>query len=167
MRRLILLRHAKSAWDDPELPDHDRILNKRGRRSCAVIGPWLCEKGYLPDQVLCSTAARTIETWGLVSRSLPKPPAAMTLRDLYLASPDTMIGVLRDATGHCVALVGHNPGIGQMAEAVVAAPPRHPAFSYYPTMATLIVDFPIDDWAGLMPGTGQVVDFTVPRDLGI
>ena len=66
-RRLILTRHAKSDWDDPMLDDHDRPLNKRGQRSAAELGEWLHSRGYEPDEVLCSTALRTRETWAPVA----------------------------------------------------------------------------------------------------
>lgn len=165
MRRLILMRHAKSDWDDPALPDHDRVLNKRGRRACAAIGPWLRDKGYVPNETLCSTAARTVETWNLLADELPDPPAARLKRELYLADPDTILEVLHGASGHCVALLGHNPGIGQLAGWLPTADPAHEQFARFPTLSTLIVDFDIEDWAALTPGTGAVVDFIVPRDL--
>lgn len=165
MPRLILLRHAKSDWDDPSLPDHDRVLNKRGRRACAAVGPWLAERGYQPDQVLCSTAARTVETWGLLSRSLPKAPAALMTRDLYLADPGTMLEILQGASGQCVAMVGHNPGVGELAAHLVTSAPVHADFVRFPTLSTLIVDFDGEGWAGVGHGDGRVVDFLVPRDL--
>ena len=62
-RRLILTRHAKSAWDDPRLEDFDRPLNRRGLRAALELGEWLHSRGYEPDQVLCSSAQRTRETW--------------------------------------------------------------------------------------------------------
>ncbi|HXT88463.1 MAG TPA: histidine phosphatase family protein, partial [Trebonia sp.] len=73
-RRLLLLRHAKSDW--PDVADHERPLAKRGRRDAPVVGRWLRTSGYLPDAVICSTAARARQTWELVSAELPSaaPP---------------------------------------------------------------------------------------------
>ena len=62
-RTLILTRHAKSSWDAPVASDHDRPLNKRGRKSAPAIGTWLKQNGWLPDEVISSTSARTRETW--------------------------------------------------------------------------------------------------------
>jgi len=164
-RRLILLRHAKSSWSAADLDDHDRALNDRGRRSCAAIGGWLKAGGHVPDQVLCSSAARTRETWDLIAPSLPDAPAAEILPALYLAETQTMFDILTGAKGAVVAMLGHNPGIGLLAHRLVAVRPAHPGFENYPTLATLIVDFAIDDWADLQASSGEVIEFIVPRDL--
>ena len=83
-RRLILTRHAKSAWDDPALDDHDRPLNGRGRRAARELGDWLASRGYLPEEVLCSSALRTRETWATVAATpLEVIPALRILPDLY------------------------------------------------------------------------------------
>ena len=162
-RRLILTRHAKSAWDDPAMADHDRPLNHRGRRSALELGEWLGSRGYEPDQVLCSTAQRTRETWATVAIApLEVTPKVEFIEALYHASPDVMLKVLRRATGESVMMLGHNPGIAEFARIMVARAPNHAEFSRYPTAATLVVDFQIDDWANLAPGTGSVLDFFVP-----
>ncbi|MCA8879534.1 MAG: histidine phosphatase family protein [Rhodobacteraceae bacterium] len=164
-RRLILLRHAKSSWSDTSMPDHDRVLNGRGRRAATAVGRWLAEKGYRPDQVLCSPAVRTRETWQRISDELPDAPQATLIPGLYLGEPVDLFDALTKATGRCVALLAHNPGIGDFAGRILAAAPDHPDFRRYPTLATLVADFPIDDWSALEFGTGQAVDFVVPRAL--
>ena len=162
--RLILLRHAKSAWGTPSLADHDRPLNDRGRRSCAAIALWLAENAYAPDQVLCSTAVRTQETWELIAPKLPQ--AALDLdRALYLAELETMRACLDGATGRCVMMIGHNPGIAAFAGQMVMAAPAHPRFSNYPTAATTVMDFDAAAWSDVAPSSGTLVDFIVPRDL--
>lgn len=164
-RRLILLRHAKSDWTDEDATDHARVLNARGRAACDTIGPWLAARGHVPDEVLCSDAARTRETWALIAPHLPGA-ATPTLRpDLYLAEPGGMLAALQDATGDVVAMVGHNPGIGSLAAGLLAARPGHVDFARYPTLATLVADFDVPDWSGIVPFTGRAVDFVVPRDL--
>jgi phosphohistidine phosphatase len=164
-RRLILMRHAKSDWTDTDATDHARVLNPRGRAACDAIGPWLAAHGYVPDEVLCSDAARTQETWARIAPHLPDTPAPTLRPDLYLAEPGGMLGALQGASGAVVAMVGHNPGIGSLAAGVVADRPSHRDFGRYPTLATLVADFDIDDWSAIVPFTGRTVDFIVPRDL--
>lgn len=163
--RLILTRHAKSDWDNPLDTDHQRPLAPRGQRAAPAMGRWLVQKGYLPDQALVSDATRTRQTWDLLSAELPAPPPVSFHADLYHASPDAMLGVLRRATGAVVLMIGHNPGIAELAQRLVAIRPTHPAFARYPTCATLVADFAIPSWADLTPYSGKVADFIVPRDL--
>ncbi|MDZ7709454.1 MAG: histidine phosphatase family protein [Roseovarius sp.] len=161
MKRLILMRHAKSDWGDPGLPDHARPLNKRGRRAATALGHWLREAGHLPNDILCSTATRAQET--LAHLALPLSP---DLRDrLYMAEPPAMLAALRHARGDTVLMIGHNPGIAEFAASLVAAPPDHDRFDDYPTGATLIAEFDIDDWPDLQEGTGRAVEFITPRAL--
>lgn len=162
-RRLILIRHAKSAWDDPALPDHDRPLNGRGHEAAEDLGQWLASRDYLPDEVLCSTALRTVETFRGLAPGLPGAPEPRFLPELYQASPDLMLKVLRGATGRCVMMLGHNPGIAEFAQMLPARAPAEPDFHRYPTAATLVADFEIADWASLEPGRGTVLDFHVPE----
>ena len=79
-RRLILTRHAKSDWDDPLLADHDRPLNARGRRSARLLGDWLASRGYEPEEVLCSTAARCRQTWDEAVAAPQRKPSGKSLR---------------------------------------------------------------------------------------
>lgn len=166
-RRLILTRHAKSAWDDPTTADHDRPLNGRGRRAALELGEWLGSRGYEPDQVLCSTASRTRETWArIVAAPLEVMPEVDYLDALFQASPDVMLNVLRGANGDCVMMIGHNPGIAELAAMLPARAPVDPDFQRYPTAATLVVDFEIAGWSDLRPGAGSVLDFFVPSGRG-
>jgi len=165
-RRLILLRHAKSAWDHPDLEDHERPLNGRGERSGKAIGNWLARQGFLPDQVLCSTATRTRQTWDLVAAELPRPLAPVSYhRTLYHASPAAMRAELDEATGNSVLMIGHNPGIAGFAAELAEAAPAHPKFRLYPTGATLILEFEAEHWADIHIHRGRLVDFIVPREL--
>lgn len=163
-RRLILIRHAKSSWDDPRLADHDRVLNSRGIRACADMGRWLAERGYQPGEALVSSAARTQETWYRLSAALA-PVTVRTETRLYHADPETMLKVLRSATAPVVAMVGHNPGIAEFAARLLRLAPDDSEFRRYPTAATLIADFPVDDWASLIPASGTVVEFVTPGEL--
>ncbi len=162
-RRLILMRHAKSSWDDPALPDRDRPLNTRGIRSARALGKWLAQKGYLPDIVLCSPATRTRETLkGLKLGVVPvKYPDA-----LYHASTGVILDTLQqNGAGKCVLLLTHNPGCADFADRIVTAPLKNDAFFDYPTGATLVVDLPVEHWQDAAFHSGEVVDFVVPREL--
>ena len=158
--RLILTRHAKSSWDDPLMSDHDRPLNARGKAAAADLGGWLASRGYLPGQVLCSDALRTRETWERAAAApLEVRPLVRYEPGLYHASPEKMLTMLRTASAPTVMLLGHNPGIAELAAMLPARVPVDPDFRRYPTAATLVVDFQIDRWADLQPGEGSVLDF--------
>jgi phosphohistidine phosphatase len=159
MKRLILMRHAKSDWSQAG-PDIERPLNPRGRRAAPVMGAWLTEQRCLPETVLCSPAVRTRETWERLGLDAPLDivPA------LYHATPATMLEVLRGARGETVLMLGHNPGIGAFADALLQRAPGHPRFAAYPTCATLVAAFDIDGWPALRLGTGTADAFAVPRD---
>lgn len=159
-RRLILTRHAKSAWDDPSLEDFDRPLNDRGRRSARLLGDFMASRGYEPEEVICSPSQRTRETWDQVAAAgLEVRPELRLDERLFHATPATLLEVLRGATESTVMIIGHNPGIAEFAASLPARPPMDPEFRSYPTAATLVVDFQIDNWADLQPGQGSVMDF--------
>ena len=165
MRRLILMRHAKSSWSDSGQRDLDRPLNKRGRKSAGLLGGWMRQKDYRPDLALVSSARRTQETWsGIVAEA--GPAETTYVPELYHAGPDTMLAVLKRAgDAPCVLMLGHQPGIGAFAGRLLPEPPTDPEFAKYPTGATAIVDFDLTDWSGVGWGGGRLVDFVVPRAL--
>ena len=165
MKRLILTRHAKSSWDDPATPDHDRPLNDRGRAAAAELGVWLASRGYIPGEVLCSDAMRTRLTWDGLAPALPGTPTVHLKSALYHAGPDVMLAVLRHAAEECVMMIGHNPGIAEFAARIVARPPLHAEFHRYPTGATLVCDFIADTWAEVGYGMGTTEDFIIPREV--
>ncbi|MDE3120590.1 MAG: histidine phosphatase family protein [Paracoccaceae bacterium] len=164
-KRLILTRHAKSSWDNANMADHDRPLNGRGRRAAAELGEWLASRGYIPDEVITSDAKRTMETWEGIAPALPGSPALRETHKLYQAGPDVMLAVLKHAKGDTVMMLGHNPGISEFAQRLVARAPLNPEFQRYPTAATLVVEFPIDDWSDVAFGLGAPDDFIVPNEM--
>jgi phosphohistidine phosphatase len=165
MKRLILTRHTKSAWDDPLTPDHDRPLNERGRAAAADLGQWLASRGYLPQKVLCSDAVRTRETWAGLAPAMPQAPALELKPALYHAGPDVMLAVLQHAQSDVVMMIGHNPGIAEFAARLVVQAPLNSEFGRYPTGATLVADFNIESWSELGFGKGVTVDFIIPREI--
>ncbi len=163
-KRLILIRHAKSSWDNADMPDHERPLNKRGRNAAAELGGWLASRGYLPDEVISSDSARTRETWEEIAAALPATPEPRFTPKLYQAAADTMLAVLRHASGDTVLMLGHNPGIAEFAHRLVARAPLNPEFQKFPTAATLVAEFPIAVWSEAAWGAAAPDDFVVPRE---
>lgn len=170
MKTLILLRHAKSSRDDPELVDHDRPLNKRGRRSAPAIATWLAERGHRPDTVLCSSARRAQETAELLRQGFPDLPEPEVERELYHAAPGPLRARLARLGDGCrsAMAIGHEPGLGALAHQLTdgrAEPGCARAFEHFPTAAAAVIALDIDGWAALDRATGTLVDFAVPREL--
>jgi phosphohistidine phosphatase len=168
--RLILMRHAKSSWDDSLLRDIQRPLNKRGRRAATAIGKWLRKRDMVPSEVLSSTSERTRETWDRVAHELgakgAELPQPRWTEALYLASPSDMLDVLRTAaTPGPVLMLGHNPGMSLFAGAILERAPALAAYERYPTGATALIELDIEDWARADWGTGRLVSFITPREV--
>jgi len=163
----MLLRHAKSDW--PDVPDWDRPLAKRGKRDAPVIGRWLREHGYLPEAVVCSDARRTRQTWKLVARELGGSPSVTFEPRAYAASPLTLLYLVRELPGACRAalLIGHNPGIEDLASSLAGPPDGADGHLRFPTAAVGVFEVP-GDWADLdpsAPGQARLLDYTTPADL--
>ncbi|MGH1331162.1 MAG: SixA phosphatase family protein [Paracoccaceae bacterium] len=163
--RLILARHAKSSWGDPLQEDFDRTLNERGRASAVAIGQWLQSKGYMPDRILCSAAARTQETCNLMLGAFDPKPQVERIERLYLASPQTLLQYIKRADGDCLMVIAHNPGIAELAHMLAKSPAAHADFARYPTCATSVFEIKAPHWAELASAQNDVIDFAVPRDL--
>ena len=116
MRQLLLLRHAKSSWDDPQLSDHARPINLRGRQAAAAMAAEIKRLGLLPDTVLVSSARRTLQTLAALD-PWDTPPRIEPMDALYLASKADLMEVLRKVSpgSRAVLLVGHNPGLHELA----------------------------------------------------
>jgi phosphohistidine phosphatase len=163
----MLLRHAKSDW--PDLPDRDRPLAKRGRRDAPVVGRWLHDQGYRPEIVICSAAVRTRETWDLMAPELGGSPAVTFEPRAYAASALTLLYLVRElpASCHAALLIGHNPGVSELASTLIEAngddKPGSPGLRF-PTAAVGILEFS-GDWAGLSLARARLVAYTTPADL--
>jgi phosphohistidine phosphatase len=169
-KRLILLRHAKSAWDNPDIGDFDRPLSKRGRKAAPVMGAYLARTGMVPGLVLASSARRVLETLDLVIAGWPSKPAVRKLKSLYLAMPREMLRRLQ-AIGRepdRVMLVGHNPGIADLANWLCApGNAEQPAglARKFPTGAIAVLEFDVEDWGEVDAETGRLVDFATPKQI--
>lgn len=165
MRRLILMRHAKSSWADAGQRDIDRPLNGRGRRSAPLMAAWLRDRGYGVDAALVSSAARTRESWTLAAPALGRVKPKL-LPALYHAGVPGMLAALRGAPDvETVLLLAHMPGIGELARLLVMTDPEDPEFDRFPTSATAVLEFDVARWAEVESGTGHLAAFTVPRAL--
>lgn len=168
MRRLMLLRHAKSDWSQGVGGDHERPLNARGREAAPKIGAYIAQAEIVPDLILCSTAERTRQTCELVMASLKVAPKVRFEDELYLAEPEAIIGLVRDTPHqvHTLMVIGHNPGIHQAASDLTGsgkAEAREMLAAKYPTAALAVIDFATDDWSEIGLHAGKLDRFITPR----
>ncbi len=167
MKRLYLLRHAKSSWDDPTLADSDRPLAPRGRRAAKVMAGHLRRKGISPELVLCSPSRRTRQTLKRITPSLRKKADVQIEPALYAASAATLLEELHEVPDEIdsLMLIGHNPGIQDLALSLARAGSESPRVrSKFPTaaLATLELDA---TWRELVPGSAELVSFVTPKEL--
>ena len=165
VRRLLLVRHAKSSWADPHLADHDRPLSGRGRRAAAAVRDHLV--GTMPELVLCSSAVRTVQTLESIRPALPARTTVEVDPDLYGADDGELLARLRHVSPAVVSamLIGHNPGIADLAELLIGAgdvAARAAMRSKFPTgaVAHLAVEH---TWSALAPGVATLERFWTPR----
>lgn len=169
MRRLILLRHAKSDWPEG-IADLERPLSARGRSAAPVMGRYLEREGLVPDRVLVSPARRTRETWDLLSAEVQGMPDPVSEPRIYEASVARLLGVVREQPDEChtLLLIGHNPGFEDMADALVqhgSSAARDAMDEKFPTGAVAVIDLPVDRWGEVVPDTGRLDRFITPRML--
>ncbi|MEE4186762.1 MAG: histidine phosphatase family protein [Gammaproteobacteria bacterium] len=161
MRRLILLRHAKSSWGNPTLADIDRSLNDRGRHDAPLMAQRLLRAGTHPDCIFCSTARRTCETVAEVLAAFGMPAGAVSYReDLYLASVRTAERVIAGApdTATTVLVVGHNPTCTELANRYGDL-----AIDNVPTCGCVTIDLDIAAWSEIGSARGTTVGFDYPK----
>jgi phosphohistidine phosphatase len=168
MRRLILLRHAKSDWSVAGRADHDRELALRGNDSATKIGAYMARHALLPDLVLCSTAVRARRTWALVAEALAEAPPVTYDDRLYEVGAKAILDVVRASSPevHGLMVVGHNPGLRDLAELLIASgdiETRQRMLEKFPTAGLAVIDFPIDAWRKLHAHSGRLDRFVAPR----
>lgn len=170
MKTLLVMRHAKSSWSDPDLSDHDRPLNARGKGASDRMAIWLRDEGLMPDQILSSDSARTTETAARMAAQLPDLPRPVFSAALYHASADMLLEVSRGAGDNHgrVLVLAHQPGISTFCARLA----RHPvaaeaarAFHHFPTAAIAVFNCDISSWRELSYSTCEFIRFTVPREL--
>jgi phosphohistidine phosphatase len=167
LKQLFLLRHAKSSWDDPELDDHERPLAPRGRRAAKVMADHLSREGVAPALVLCSSAQRTCETLERIAPALGKDVRVEIERELYAASERRLLERLRAVEDdvESLMLIGHNPGVEQLALLLAGSGERLTAVrSKYPTAALATLEFS-GPWCQLRESGAELTDFVTPKQL--
>jgi len=164
MKRLTLVRHAKSDWSLPDQQDWDRVLNKRGQRDAPEMARRLRSRKARPTSILTSPAVRALSTATIMAHEL-KVTAQCVQQDerLYLASAADILAVVRERGGEADHLMvfGHNPGITDCANRLSASE----QIDNMPTCATFTATFDLNDWGDLDWGSGQDVEFDYPRNL--
>ena len=172
MRRLMLLRHAKTEHDAPSGRDQDRRLDKRGRADAAEIGVWIGQHPPFPDLVLVSPAARGHQTWEIAweaMKELAYEPEVELLPELYGADVLQLLQTIRDASTanpKRLMLVGHNPGMHELALALAGsgdAAGRNALVDNLPTSGLAVFDFDIGDWRNLGLRRGRLMLFVTPK----
>lgn len=162
MRKLLLLRHAKSSWDDETLSDHDRPLSSRGERDAPRMGTLLAEKQLVPDLILTSTACRARTTAHAVAQAAGFDSHLVETEALYHSSPGQILSVLNGQASDesCVMLVGHNPGMEMLASNLAN---RHEIF---PTAAIGAFECDVADWSSFELGDSvRVIGIWRPKEL--
>ncbi|MFB9265789.1 histidine phosphatase family protein [Bradyrhizobium erythrophlei] len=169
MRRLLLLRHAKTEHDAPSGHDQDRRLDERGRHDAAEIGHWIGRHPPLPDQVLVSPAVRAAQTWEIAREGLAPQPKVEFLPELYGADLKQLLTTIRIASAvdpKRLMLVGHNPGLHELALTLTGSgddAAKKALSDNLPTSGLAILDFAIDDWNEVSFGRGKLILFVSPK----
>ena len=170
MRELLVLRHAKSRWDQPTVEDHDRSLAPRGVEAARKMGALIAESGWLPDRILCSTATRAQQTLALARECWPETPGIPTsdLATLYLAAPSRILEIVRrqpDAARRLM-LVGHNPGLQGFVSRLAGhgdKAKRAAIEAKLPTAALALIAVDVGSWREVGWTIGRLVDYRTPR----
>jgi len=161
MKRLALIRHAKSSWKDASLADHDRPLAKRGKRDAPEMARRFAEGGFAPELVVSSSAKRARKTAKHVIGALERSEIFVDER-IYMASSGDLLAYLRafDDGKTAVAIVGHNPGLTDFCELLSGA-----GISNIPTSGVVQLELDVDRWSDAAAGCAKVVDFDYPKKL--
>lgn len=173
MLTLLLLRHAKSSWDNPATADYDRPLAKRGQKAAPRMGAEIGALGLRPDLILCSSSARTRETLALALPGFGAPAPEVVYDDaIYMATPAALLTLLRmlpaAPTPSSVMILGHNPGLEELAQELTGGgdePSRKLLADKFPTCALAVLTFDTDAWNQVAPGTGTLTHFLTPARL--
>ncbi|MEO8664883.1 MAG: histidine phosphatase family protein [Ignavibacteria bacterium] len=161
MKHLYLIRHAKSSWDDPGLKDHDRPMNKRGKRDAPLMAKILRKKDVNPDLIISSSAKRALDFAKIIADELDhKKNKMLVTKDLYMADEDDMLKMLRSVDDKCntVFMVGHNPDLTSFANSLASYD-----LDNIPTSGIFQIDFDTDSWKDAGYGKGKFVSFEYPK----
>ena len=173
MKRLLLFRHAKAVPGSAGTDDHARELMPRGRDDAARTGRYIERRDYTPEVILSSTSARTMETVELASAYFAAARIDY-LEPLYLAEPEVILSLVKLIPDkvRSVMVVGHNPGLEQLATLLAREPVKRKERDRFdqleekfPTAALAVLEFDVDRWRDVAPGEGALKDFVRPKDI--
>jgi len=170
MKTLTLLRHAKSSWDGRSVAsDFERPISKRGQRAARTMGRELRARGLAFDRVIASPATRVVETIEGFEEGFGGPLRPSFDERVYLASPATLLGIVRETEDGAerLLIVGHNPGLEALAMLLTRdnGGLREEMAAKYPTATVAEIRLPVDHWRDAEIGTGELTEFIRPRDL--
>ena len=160
MKTLLVLRHAKSSWSDPDLADHDRPLKKRGRRAAPRMGRLVKAEGLTPEIIVSSTARRARDTALAVADAAEFKGVVHLDPRLYECEPENVIEVLREFPHDRIMIVGHNPTFELLVQWLTGQETR------LPTAALAHVQLPVSDWTECrLDKSAKLVEVWRPREL--
>jgi phosphohistidine phosphatase len=168
LRRIVVIRHAQSSWDDPSLADHDRPLSKRGRKARSRLRDHIEGLELRPDLVMCSSSRRTRETLAGIRSAFGRKARVESDSELYAASAEKLVTELRrlDDQVTTVVLIGHNPGVADLVELLVSASANdEAAIDTFPTAAVAVLSV-AGPWRALQPACASLESFWSPRRPG-
>ncbi|CAN7703319.1 histidine phosphatase family protein [Phyllobacterium sp. LjRoot231] len=170
MRRLILLRHAKSDWPDG-IDDHERPLAKRGRQNSPLMGTYMAKERLRPNLAIVSTARRARETWKLVRAAFKRDISQRKESRIYDASAKAILDVINTTAPDVKALllVGHNPGLQDLALRLIGkGSPSDLSRLHrkFPTAGLVVIEFDVKRWSDVSEGLGQLERFETPKSIG-
>lgn len=167
-RKLIIMRHAKSDWKDHSLADFDRPLNKRGAKDAPRIAQWMVTQNLKPDILICSPALRARQTASEIIKHLKLPETSVVFdKQMYLASTNTLFNIVRTQNDECgtVMLVGHNPGLENLALAITEDQMPHQFDGSLMTTANIFLFRVETSWSNLKPKCAEFIQLMRPKEL--
>jgi phosphohistidine phosphatase len=171
MRRLLLMRHGKSGWDSEDQNDFDRVLSPEGQADSKAAANWILAHDLTPDRVMFSDACRTSQTCEIVTRQFPAVPASEGVRDLYLASPGTLLATIEKLAEDvgCALVIGHNPGLESLAR-LMAGPGSDARATEnlargFPPAGLAVIELNGNAWRTMSAEGGRLTDFLRPMTL--
>ncbi|MCG8311127.1 MAG: histidine phosphatase family protein [Cytophagales bacterium] len=163
MKKLFIVRHAKSSWDYPHLDDYDRPLNKRGKRNAPEMGQRLAQKNVKPDALIASPAKRAAATARRIAEQISFPVSDIVKEPLlYHGSVSSMIDVIRSSDDGIETLMifGHNPGLTDLTNRLSGSDIYN-----IPTCGIAEIDFDVASWQEVGNTKGNLVSFDFPKNV--
>jgi phosphohistidine phosphatase len=166
----MLLRHAKSNWSSSGMQDAARPLSDRGAAAARLMGGYMARHSLVPERVLCSPARRTRDTWAGIVAQWPADVDVVFDQRLYAATAQVVLSIVRaqDNAARTLLVIGHNPGLQEAAELLIAAGDvelRERLREKFPTAALAVIDFTIDKWSRIHERSGRLDRYVTPRSI--